>query len=152
MSDPNDTLNEFLEALRTGKGDPRFVALGRAFEAAEERRRTQPDEMEARAWLALTQGKVPLALNHFRTRAEVESFVNGLYSLGASQVTVCNISYTDGPELDASHSDSLTIALPDEPKSRALIIELCNQHCMADSSTGARFTDEGQATLSLWWD
>ena len=116
-------------------------------------RRAQPDEMEARAWLAAAnQGPVPLALNHFKTRIAVESFVNGLYSLGAPKVTACNISYSDGPDIETSHSDSLIVALPKDAKNREAIIELCNLHCMADSSTGARFTDQGQANLSLWWD
>jgi len=93
------------------------------------RRSAQPDEMEARAWLAAaSQGPVPLALNHFKKRADAEAFVNDLYSLGAARITACNISYSDGPSLETSHSDSLHVALPKEAERRAAIIKLCNMH------------------------
>jgi hypothetical protein len=125
--------------------------LGQAFEKAEAKRRDRPDELEVRAWLALTDERVPLALNHFNSRSEMDAFVNGLYSLGALQVTACNISYEE-EDARKSHSDSLMVTLPSEKERRDQIIELCNRHCSEGSSDGTPFKDEGQATLSLWWD
>ena len=150
MTESEDIVNEFLEALRTGKGNPRFVELGRAYQEAQAKRRG-PDELEVRTWLASNDSTVPLAVNHFNNRAEVEAFVNGLYSLGAPRVTACNISY-EAEDARQSKSNSLEVTLPNEKESREQIIELCNKHCCEGSADGTPFKDEGQATLALWWD
>ena len=67
MPEPEDLLREFLEALRTGQGDPRFVALGKAFEETEKGRIGKPDRAEARAWLAANPRVRPFAVNRSRT-------------------------------------------------------------------------------------
>jgi len=149
----NDPVEELLRVLRGGEGSDRLKELARALAAAEQRKRQgPPDRAEVREWLAGNRRENPIAVNHFWTRAEAERFIDQLYSAGAERVWAENIAYHDAEEWGGPYTDSLTVELPREGEARARVIALCNQHCMADASTGAQFLDSGQPLLQLWWD
>ncbi len=125
--DSLDPIDAFLEVLRTGKGDPCLELLAWAFVEGERRRQEGPPEQaEARSWLASIPRGVPLALNHFNTRAELESFVADLYHAGATAATVQNTSYEDIASGGSPSSDTLLVALPDDAQARARVFALCN--------------------------
>ena len=129
---------------------PEFQAL--LLEASRLRGLRPPERAEAREWFATNTLAHPLALNHFASRAHAEQFVAHLYEAGAKCVSVDNIRYREHECPGGSSSDALIVELPADPDARARILALCNQHCMADASTGARFVDQGQESLYLWWD
>ena len=125
----------------------------RSLDLVEQRRsEAPPRQMEARDLLASNPSEHPIALNHFCGRVDTEKFVERLYALGAGRVLADNVSYDDDSTRSGPYTDSLVVQLPEDKDSREALVSLCNEHCMADASTGAKFVDQGQPTLYLWWD
>ena len=151
MSDEDEFKAALLQALG-GANSEAGRNLAEALKRESDRRLAQPEEAEVLAWLAGNRRSSPLALNHFRTRGDAEGFVRDLYNAGAVQVIAANIAYHDAEEHGGPYTDTLRIELPEKTEDRAGVFALCNAHCMADSSTGTGFIDEGQRTLVLWWD
>ena len=151
MSESDDTLAELIKALG-GQDSDQAKAFAAAVERTKQRKTLEPDEVEVRAWLATTNCKWPIALNHFSNRLNAERFVEDVYAAGAVRVVAANIAYHDAAEHGGPYTDTLHVVLPDTAQERIAVIELCNAHCMADSSSGAKFVDEGQSRLVLWWD
>lgn len=149
----DDPVEELLRVLSGGEGSERMKELARVLAAAEQRRQEgPPTRAEAREWLVGNKRDLPVAVNHFWRSGEAEQFVKELYAAGARRVVVENISYGDVDQWGGPYADSLIVELPDDGQARSSVIGLCNQHCMADPSTGTQFVDEGQPSLSLWWD
>jgi hypothetical protein len=152
VSDDDDAAQELLRLLKDSLGEARFEQAAKALEREAQRREVQPDRAEVRAWLAMNKREHPLAVNHFWQRADAERFVEDLYAAGAPCVMVENIAYHDEAEWGGPTSDALSVDLPSDADARAQVFALCNAHCMADSSMGALFVDEGQPALYLWWN
>lgn len=110
---------------------------------------SQPQNPEARAWLASNYNPSALATNKFQTTARALAFVYDLYAAGAKEVLIDNIMADIRPGDGGPYADSLIVRLPDDSRQRWKLIE----RCLAEAEGEADGTcDQRGDSLYLWWD
>jgi len=110
------------------------------------------ERFEARAWLKTNQNKYALASNRFGDVKNARAFVERLYKLGATRVEVSNV-YSE-PERIAEeggpYADTLVVTLPTNKVVRKKLFALCSVE--SKKETGEPCVDNGEDTLTFWWD
>lgn len=99
---------------------------------------------EAKAWLSNNKNKQCFAGNEFESTEKALEFVNEIYSLGAVEIFISQI--LDEPwrikEEGGPYADTLIIKLPTDSQQRKRIFDFI----------GSNIQDNGQESITLWWD
>lgn len=108
------------------------------------------DPVEARDWInKYKEGS--FAYHVFPEKRGALEFVNKLYELGSTKVSVWNISKApeDDPQGLEFYADELVVKLPEEKSKRESIFSFLNNY---REDLSEHYKEANQKTISLFWD
>jgi hypothetical protein len=105
---------------------------------------------DAREWLRAHPSQHAFASNRFPTTQDALAFVERLYELGATKVTIENVMMLPNHDW-LPYADTLIVTPPGGPARHALV-EFIEEEGKPDEDDGEAFGDRGEEHFQVWWD